>query len=42
MNKNKIEKSAISTIDKLIMLHEKKLELLKKHKKGLLQHFKKK
>jgi len=35
---NKLKKSTISSIDELIALQTKKLELLKMHRKGLLQY----
>jgi len=38
---NKLKNSTISTIDELIVLQTKKLELLKLHKKGLVQMFNK-
>jgi len=36
-----LQKNTITSIDELIKIQEEKLELLKKHKKGLLQRFNK-
>lgn len=38
MNKERQNK-CLSNLDELIKLQEEKIELLKKHKKGLIQHF---
>lgn len=35
----KLQENTISSIDKLIILEEEKLKLLKQHKQGLLQFF---
>ena len=36
-----LEKEVIKSIDELIKLNINKIEILKKHKLGLIQHFKK-
>lgn len=45
VRKKKLDKldqeKCLSNLDELIKLQEEKVELLKKHKKGLIQHFEK-
>jgi len=38
-NLTKLQADCISSIDEVIALHERELELLRKHRIGLIQHF---